>query len=129
MSKAPSSCSSASTLIALASQVSGHAGSLIIKPSTLAVLLPFAFKLDGTVDPDLMEGVIVQSVHSAFFSFTNLELMNRFFLQSIVLENLSFGFLKPNIPDVKLKMVLYDEAASLHQVARMEKSARNTTSF
>jgi inositol-polyphosphate multikinase len=52
-----------------------------------------------------------------------------FFLQSIVLENLSFTFLKPNILDVKLGTVLYDETASPEKVARMQKTAQETTSF
>ena len=47
----------------------------------------------------------------------------------MVLENLSFGFLKPNILDVKLGTVLYDDSAPPDKVARMEKAARNTTSF
>jgi hypothetical protein len=46
-----------------------------------------------------------------------------------VLENLSFGFSKPNILDVKLGTVLYDDTAPPDKVARMEKAARNTTSF
>jgi len=47
----------------------------------------------------------------------------------MVLENLSFGFLKPNILDVKLGTVLYDDTAPPDKVARMEQAARNTTSF
>ena len=47
----------------------------------------------------------------------------------MVLENLSFGFLKPNILDVKLGTVLYDDTAPPDKVARMEKAARSTTSF
>jgi 1D-myo-inositol-tetrakisphosphate 5-kinase/inositol-polyphosphate multikinase len=47
----------------------------------------------------------------------------------MVLENLSYGFLKPNILDVKLGTVLYDDTASPEKKARMEKVARNTTSF
>ena len=50
-------------------------------------------------------------------------------LQSIVLENLLFSFLKPNILDIKLGTVLYDETASPEKVARMQKTARETTSF
>jgi 1D-myo-inositol-tetrakisphosphate 5-kinase/inositol-polyphosphate multikinase len=46
-----------------------------------------------------------------------------------VLENLSFPFLKPNILDVKLGTVLYDEGASEEKRTRMEKAARDTTSF
>ena len=52
-----------------------------------------------------------------------------FYLQSIVLENLSFSFLKPNILDIKLGTVLYDETASPEKVARMQKTALETTSF
>ena len=105
-----SNYSSASTFIALASQVSGHAGvqttangSLIIKPvrhyelqffqplqpdSTPAVLFPFTpksfgtLRLENTVHPDLILGVIVQSVADSkgmymvlSFSSINLELM------------------------------------------------------
>ena len=50
-------------------------------------------------------------------------------LQSIVLENLSFPFLKPNILDIKLGTVLYDETASPEKVARMQKNARESTSL
>jgi len=46
-----------------------------------------------------------------------------------VLENLSHSFLKPNILDIKLGTVLYDETASPEKVARMEKTAKETTSF
>ena len=51
-----------------------------------------------------------------------------YYLQSIVLENLSFSFLKPNILDIKLGTVLYDESASPEKVARMKKTAQETTS-
>jgi len=47
----------------------------------------------------------------------------------MVLENLSFEFSKSNILDVKLGTVLYDDSAPPDKVARMEKAARNTTSF
>ena len=49
--------------------------------------------------------------------------------QSLVLENLSHSFLKPNILDVKLGTVLYDDSASADKRARMEKTARETTSL
>lgn len=48
--------------------------------------------------------------------------------QSIVLENLTFPFLRPNILDVKLGTVLYAEGASPEKIARMEKTAQETTS-
>jgi inositol-polyphosphate multikinase len=46
-----------------------------------------------------------------------------------VLENLSYPFVKPNILDIKLGTVLYDEEASSEKRERMEKAARDTTSF
>ena len=48
---------------------------------------------------------------------------------SIVLENLSHPFSKPNILDIKLGTVLYDESASEEKRARMIKTAKETTSF
>ena len=43
----------------------------------------------------------------------------------MALENLSFGFLKPNF----LETMLYSGTASSDKVTRMEKAARDTTSF
>ncbi|KAG8843603.1 hypothetical protein FRC20_003911 [Serendipita sp. 405] len=48
---------------------------------------------------------------------------------ALVLENLSHAFTKPNILDIKLGTVLYDDAASEEKKQRMIKSARETTSF
>ena len=49
-------------------------------------------------------------------------------LNRLVLENLSHRFLKPNILDIKLGTVLYDEDASEEKKARMDKTAKQTTS-
>ena len=50
--------------------------------------------------------------------------------QSIVLENLASSFLKPNVLDVKLGTVLYDEVdAPPAKRERMIETARNTTSL
>ena len=49
-------------------------------------------------------------------------------LQSIVLENLSYPFSKPNILDVKLGTILYDDDASPEKRERMDKAAKATTS-
>ena len=46
----------------------------------------------------------------------------------MVLENLAHGFQKPNILDVKLGTVLYDEEATPEKRERMESKARYTTS-
>lgn len=56
-------------------------------------------------------------------------LTRRGLAHSIVLENISRGFAKPNILDIKLGTVLYDEDASDEKRARMEKVARETTSY
>jgi inositol-polyphosphate multikinase len=55
--------------------------------------------------------------------------MDRGYLHSIVLENLAHSFLKPNILDIKLGTVLYDQDASEEKRARMERVARETTSL
>jgi 1D-myo-inositol-tetrakisphosphate 5-kinase/inositol-polyphosphate multikinase len=46
-----------------------------------------------------------------------------------VLENLAHPFFKPNILDIKLGTVLYDEDAPPDKVARMLKTAETTTSL
>ncbi|KAF8874215.1 hypothetical protein CPB84DRAFT_1817922 [Gymnopilus junonius] len=121
----------------LTTQVAGHVGvmmttedgSLLIKPAlprevefyqilqqdkTLEGLRVFTpqflgtLKLEGQVDPshaNLAENII-----------------------SIVLENLAYQFVKPNILDVKLGTVLYDDTATPEKKARMEKAAKDTTS-
>ena len=50
-------------------------------------------------------------------------------IHSIVLENLSHKFLKPNILDIKLGTTLYDDGASEEKKARMIQTAKNTTSL
>jgi len=49
--------------------------------------------------------------------------------ESLVLENLAYTFSRPNVLDVKLGTVLWDEYATPEKRARMEKSARETTSL
>jgi len=46
----------------------------------------------------------------------------------IVLDDLTYHFDKPNVLDVKLGTVMYDEDATPEKRARMERSARETTS-
>lgn len=48
---------------------------------------------------------------------------------SIVLENLSHRFMKPNILDIKLGTTLFDNEASEEKKARMIEKAQETTSF
>jgi 1D-myo-inositol-tetrakisphosphate 5-kinase/inositol-polyphosphate multikinase len=47
--------------------------------------------------------------------------------QSVVLQNLSYAFTKPNIMDAKLGTVLYEPGATEEKKAKMEKQARETT--
>ncbi|KAF8507999.1 hypothetical protein JB92DRAFT_3083974 [Gautieria morchelliformis] len=49
--------------------------------------------------------------------------------RSLVLQNLTHSFSKPNVLDVKLGTMLWDEDASAEKRARMEKRARETTSL
>ena len=51
------------------------------------------------------------------------------YIQSLVLENLSYPFEKPNILDIKLGRELYDEDATEEKKARMIKKARESTSY
>jgi len=49
-------------------------------------------------------------------------------IQSIVIENTAHGFRKPNILDIKLGTVLYDEDATPEKKERMLKQAKQSTS-
>jgi hypothetical protein len=46
----------------------------------------------------------------------------------VVLENVGHGFRKPNILDIKLGTLLYDEDAPPEKKAKMEAKTRGTTS-
>ena len=46
----------------------------------------------------------------------------------LVLENLAYRFLRPNILDIKLGTKLYDADATAEKRQRMDESARATTS-
>ncbi|KAL0947753.1 hypothetical protein HGRIS_013831 [Hohenbuehelia grisea] len=135
--------------IPLTTQVGGHAGvqtsedgSLLIKPALplelqfyqittsntafepLRLFLPKFYgtlKLEGKVEESTSTGtggVIISPVQQGGES-----------KESLVLENLSHPFSKPNIIDIKLGTVLYDESASPDKVERMLKTARETTSL
>ncbi|KAI9069468.1 SAICAR synthase-like protein [Trametes sanguinea] len=126
--------------IPLASQVGGHPGvrtsedgSLLIKPAlprevafyqalmsdpALAQLRPYVPRFYGTLR---LEGKVDESAPGPEQG-GQLKV-------SLVLENISHAFAKPNILDVKLGTVLYDDDASEEKRARMEKTARETTSL
>lgn len=131
--------------VVLEAQVGGHAGvltsedgELLIKPAlarelgfyqqmqndeTLSALLPYVpkfigtLRLEGEVDESKSqsEGIAVKPIAEK--------------KESIVLENISYPFLKPNIMDIKLGTVLHDDGASAEKVARMIETARKTTSL
>lgn len=131
----------------LSSQVGGHAGvletedgSLIIKPALpielkfyqelqhnpeLASLRRFTPKFIGTLK---LEGQLDETKPSADGSMKIMPI-DAPEKECLVVENLSYPFLKPNILDVKLGTVLYDRFAVPDKVERMIKAARNTTSL
>lgn len=131
----------------LNSQVGGHAGvlttedgSLLIKaalPPELGIyqkllydpafeaLRPFTADFLGTLK---LEGEVDQSNPITANGGIAIKPIDDH-KESIVLENVTYPFLKPNILDVKLGTILYDETASPEKVERMKKTARNTTSF
>ncbi|TFK62475.1 SAICAR synthase-like protein [Pluteus cervinus] len=142
----------------LSSQVGGHAGvlstedgSLIIKPALhrelefyqhlttndgFADLIHYVPKflgtlqLQGKVDTTETEIAHAETERDGDVAVvTNVEAHVEVQKESIVLENISHTFLKPNILDIKLGTVLYAYDASEEKKARMEKTARETTSF
>ncbi|KAH7911881.1 hypothetical protein BJ138DRAFT_1125650 [Hygrophoropsis aurantiaca] len=133
--------------IPLAAQVGGHAGvqttedgSLLLKPAlpveidfyqqlssepVLKRLKPWTCKFFGTLQ---LQGTVKEGTgEGAPLEITPLDTASQD-KESLVLENLTHGFIKPNILDIKLGTVLYDDAASPEKRARMERTAKETTS-
>ncbi|VDB84510.1 unnamed protein product [Peniophora sp. CBMAI 1063] len=141
------------TITPLSSQVGGHQGvqstadgSLIIKPALpaeaafyqqlasdagLDELRAFTPKFLGTLTLEERAAVAVgraegkgdvegKGVSEAYKAAEK---------DSLVLENVSHAFARPNILDIKLGTVLYDESATPEKRARMEETARKTTSL
>ncbi|KAI4522549.1 SAICAR synthase-like protein [Schizophyllum commune Loenen D] len=130
--------------IPLASQVGGHAGvqttedgSLLIKPALPAELAFYqALSDDSPFAPlrrYLPKFLGTLSLAGKVEEGEDLEKMGPppagAEKQNLVLENLSFPFKKPNILDIKLGTILYDESASPEKVERMIKTAKETTSL
>ncbi|KAF9265713.1 SAICAR synthase-like protein [Marasmius fiardii PR-910] len=146
MSEHPTTSTGAT--VPLTSQVGGHAGvqttedgSLIIKPAlalehefyqslttqdSFQALRPFVPKFYGTLK---LEGQVDESGEGGGIKELGTSDIDSDNLQSLVLENLLHTFVKPNILDIKLGTVLYDESASPEKVERMLKIARETTSL
>ncbi|KAI0781528.1 SAICAR synthase-like protein [Trametes elegans] len=136
--------------VPLESQVGGHPGvltsedgSLLIKPAlprevafyqsvaadpAFAPLRPFVPRFYGTLR---LEGKVDESAappaQGAPLPVVPVGAEQE--KESLVLENLSHSFARPNILDVKLGTVLYDDEAPPEKRARMEKTARETTSL
>ncbi|TFL07905.1 hypothetical protein BDV98DRAFT_521135 [Pterulicium gracile] len=129
----------------LTSQVGGHSGvmasedgSLLMKPAlplelafyqteliqnpALQGLRPFVPKFYGTLrlEGQAGEGGIME------VKPVPEEGMPK---ESLVLENLSHRFTKPNILDIKLGTILHDDDAPPEKAERMTNTAKNTTSF
>jgi len=111
------------------SQVGGHPGlratadgSRIIKPS-----LASERHFYETVVSHHAEGFKLLSKHvPTFYGVTPADAEGK---EGLVLENISFAFTKPNILDIKLGTVLYDDGASEEKKQRMIKAAKETTSL
>ncbi|KAF8638822.1 hypothetical protein AX17_001880 [Amanita inopinata Kibby_2008] len=128
----------------LDSQVGGHKGvlttedsSLIIKPalplevgfyqtlSTESVFIPLRPFIPTFLGTLKLEGKVIPE--DADVDEVNIDPPEK--KESIVLENLAYRFLRPNILDMKLGTVLYDEEATPQKRERMIEVARKTTSF
>ncbi|KAK0227780.1 SAICAR synthase-like protein [Armillaria fumosa] len=142
--------SSSLNAVPLASQVGGHAGvltsedgSLLIKPALLLEhefyqilnsnpafepLRPFVPKFIGTLKLQGELDEINQGLEPGS-GIAVKALPEGLQKESLVLENLTYPFIRPNILDIKLGTVLYDEDAPPEKVVRMEKTARETTSL
>ncbi|EJD06201.1 SAICAR synthase-like protein [Fomitiporia mediterranea MF3/22] len=138
---------------ALASQVGGHPGvlasednALIVKQSLhkertfyellaqesmeLVYLQKFVPKFYGTLR---LEGQVASVPAAAQQSAGGVAVDDGTGIvpvpESIVLQNVASEFTKPNIMDIKLGTVLYEEGATEEKKQRMLETARNTTSF
>lgn len=121
---------SSSTSIPLTSQVGGHAGvrssadgAQIIKPC-LPAERAFYETVIHAQDPAF--ALLAKHV-PRFYGVAPAEADGG--KEGLILENLSHAFTRPNILDIKLGTVLYDEHASEEKKQRMIKSAKETTSF
>ncbi|KAL4066136.1 hypothetical protein V8B97DRAFT_2068385 [Scleroderma yunnanense] len=103
-------------------------GSLVTGTSGLSVLLPWIPKFIGLLslegrleEPDVAVEGLAPKIVPANGTYAPT--------QTLVLENLTYGFVKPCILDVKLGTILYDEDASPEKKERMIRTAERTTSL
>ncbi|KAI9448082.1 hypothetical protein H4582DRAFT_1898412 [Lactarius indigo] len=125
----------------LTSQVGGHKGiqtsddgALLIKP---ALPHELQFYQNSLTDPALAPlrqwiptylGTLRLEGQKTADGLANVEGIPEGEKELLVIENAAHGFLKPNILDIKLGTVLYEEDASPEKKERMQNTARRTTS-
>ncbi|THH21461.1 hypothetical protein EW146_g104 [Bondarzewia mesenterica] len=122
-----------SVVQALDNQVGGHAGvqttedgSLLIK---LALPLEHQFYQTTVSDPAVAPLLPWIPKFYGTLRLSGYTSADGTIVPTELLENLSHPFVKPNILDIKLGTVLYDESASPKKRSRMEETARLTTSL
>ncbi|KAI0268314.1 hypothetical protein BC834DRAFT_868835 [Gloeopeniophorella convolvens] len=122
-------------------QVGGHkgiqttgGGSLLIKA---ALPIEHEFYRSTLANPALVSlrpwvptylGTLRLEGHNTAEGFASVEGVSEDEKESLVLENVAHRFRRPNILDVKLGTVLYDEDASPEKKERMQKAAEKSTS-
>ncbi|KAI6009624.1 hypothetical protein F5J12DRAFT_44518 [Pisolithus orientalis] len=133
----------------LSSQVGGHAGVQTTEDGSLLFKPVFSRELEFVRDglsPDIAATIAVASglkpLPPWIPKFLGLLSLGNHLVDkvpaigspngtttTIVLENLTYGFHIPCIPDVKLRTVLYNEDASPAKKERMIRTSANTTSL
>ncbi|KAJ7134847.1 hypothetical protein C8R44DRAFT_829198 [Mycena epipterygia] len=125
---------------ALVSQVGGHANSVLTTEDDMLLIkqalpleLQFYQAVTAAAEPELDA---LRPYIPKFLGTLALEgeldtdkPASETTINSLVLENLAHPFVKPNILDIKLGTVLYDESAPPDKVERMLKTAEATTSL
>ncbi|GAA6017722.1 hypothetical protein JCM11491_001182 [Sporobolomyces phaffii] len=136
-------------------QVGGHPSTILSSPLSSSTLIKPACRTEldfyRSVGPTLGDGEFMQEWCPAFYGTLTLqgkanaeghelnddastrdappELTRSCDAQMLVLENLTHKFRRPNVLDIKLGQVLYDEAsASPDKIERMKRAAEKTTS-
>ncbi|GAA6064619.1 hypothetical protein JCM10212_006573 [Sporobolomyces blumeae] len=133
-------------------QVGGHASTILTSPLSSSTLIkpssPVELAFYQSLGPSLADGDLVGIWTPAFYGTLSLqgkvngegqvEQLERGANEAVkadgatpemlVLENLTHRFVRPNVLDVKLGTVLYDEDASPEKQQRMRKAAASSTS-
>ncbi|GAA5826544.1 hypothetical protein JCM11251_002418 [Rhodosporidiobolus azoricus] len=135
--------------MAFAYQVGGHAATIQASPLSAATLCkpsaPRERAFYEQLGPSLADGNFVGEWTPAFYGTLRLEgkvgkegVLEKLDTagneaggvdpEMLVLENLTYRFLRPNVLDIKLGTQLYDEEASEEKKERMRKAAASSTS-